>query len=163
MTITKTWMITMTDKTPKQVYKVWMDVPHDFDPDIQDIPVELHEFNDDFINLERVRELIGDNCRIAQNLPGTEYTMWVCEESKLKEGMENRGNPFGTQAWQDSAAHHMGWEWLTAHYGGFVWNHDLIIGKAIEILNGQWEDEGSEFEYIVDGKAMSKEDYENIE
>ena len=92
----------------KTIYKLIKHCKPDYEGEHEDL-ISLHEFDDDFITLSRVRELIGENCRIAQNLPGTEFTMWVDEEGKLKPGNETKGNPVGTQEWQDSAAHHMGW------------------------------------------------------
>ena len=138
-----------------QIYKVWADCPPDFieQGGNEEQLVELHEFNDDFINLERVKELIGDNCKIAQPLPGTEYTMWCDEESKLKHDCSQRGNPFGTQAWQDSAAGNSGWDWLYQHYGGFIWDHDLAVGKVVQIMEGEFEDDDM---YISNGVAIHK-------
>jgi len=126
-------------------YKVWL--PTKPGEDFED-RFEIETFEDDeFITLERVRELMNKHqeskCRIAQGLPGTEYTMWCDEESKMRENWKEKGNPGATQEWQDSAAHHMGWDWLSMNYGGFIWNHDFAVGPVVQILHGHWEeDEG---------------------
>ena len=122
----------------KQIYKVWNPTPPD--EDFED-NYEIHEFNDEFVNLKRIKELIGNDCRLAQGLPGTDYTMWCDEESKLKQAYENQGNPGATQEWQDAAAHYMGWQWLHDHYGGFIWNHDFAVGKVVQVIEGKWEDD----------------------
>ena len=130
----------------KTVYKVWKWVtPEEWEDGItEEECCTLHSYDDEFITLKRVRELIGDDCRMAQNLPGTEYTMWVDEESKLYDFEKQIGNPGGTQEWQDSAAHHMGWEWLRMNYGGFIWHHDFAVGPVVQILDGDWEEEDTE-------------------
>ena len=142
----------------KTVYKVWKWVtPEEWEDGItEEECCTLHSYDDEFITLKRVRELIGDDCRMAQNLPGTEYTMWVDEEGKLKHGFDKQGNPHATQEWQDSAAHHMGWEWLHAHYGGFIWDHDLATGNVVQIIKGKWEHE--EEGYIEAAIAYKEEE-----
>ena len=82
--------------------------------------------------------------------------MWCDEESKLRSGWQDRGNPYATQEWQDSAAYHMGWEWLHANYGGFIWDHDIATGKVVQIVQGQWEEEGR----IENSMAIMEEDNE---
>tara|TARA_R100000008_G_scaffold1947_1_gene1591 strand:- start:3000 stop:3356 length:357 start_codon:yes stop_codon:yes gene_type:complete len=114
-----------------QKYKVWY----------SDDTSKIFEFNDDYVNLKRIRELIGERCRIAQGLPGTEYNMWCDEECKLYNDWQENINMEATQQWQDSAAHHMGWEWLMDHYGGFIWNMDVAVGTIVEVLEGDWEDD----------------------
>ncbi len=132
----------------KTKYKVWL--PTKPGEDFED-RFEIRTFDDKYITLERIKDLINEHylpekkkCRLVQGLPGTEYTMWVDEESKLYDFEKQIGNPGGTQEWQDSAAHHMGWEWLRMNYGGFIWNHDFAVGPVVQILDGDWEEEDTE-------------------
>ena len=132
----------------------------------EDKYVKIIEVDDEHISLKKIRELIGNDCRMTDRLPGTGETIWVDDEGILKDEEGIMLNPIATQEWQDSASYHMGWEWLNNHYGGFVWYHSVAVGNAVQIVQGVWDIDDEDYEngenkYIYNSINVSKEEYEN--
>ena len=111
------------------IYRIWN----------TDGTATLYSIDTNEVKLSDMYPLISNDCRIVQNLPGTDYKMWIDEESKMKGDWQENINREATQRWQDVVAETEGWDWLYDHYGGFIFNHDCVVGKAVEIIKGEIE------------------------
>ena len=109
------------------IYRIWN----------TDGTATLYSIDTDEVKLSDMYPLLGENCRLAQSLPGTNYKMWVDEESKMSNEWQENINYEATQRWQDVAAETQGWQWLYDNYNGFVHNYDCVAYKAIEIIKGE--------------------------